>query len=141
MAANLYLNRFSANLRRNRQAVGHDGFNVGFDRLLDLGHRFFFVRALRHASFECRAMRHKVGLTTFFDDACMLQRAFPFTEIEVATPPGFEPGIPAPKAGVLPLHYGASVRGKMPSKRAAIFILMSQDLAVKAEACPPCGML
>ena len=25
----------------------------------------------------------------------------------LATPPGFEPGIPAPKAGVLPLHYGA----------------------------------
>ena len=33
----------------------------------------------------------------------------PAKERIVATPPGFEPGISAPKADVLPLHYGAFV--------------------------------
>ena len=54
---------------------------------------------------------------------------YPKSKKKLATPPGFEPGIPAPKAGVLPLHYGA-IRGQ--TMEACPLIVMSPPKGVKA---------
>ena len=82
-AADLNLNRFSADLVGNGQAVFHQCLDINFDGLLDVGHRFLFVGALRHATLESRAVCHVAGYTTFFDYDRILQREFSREEAEL----------------------------------------------------------
>ena len=74
--ANLHLNGFSTNFGGNWQPIFHRGLNVHFDGLSDIGHRFFFVHALRDAALKGRAVRYEPRLTTFFDYDRILHGVF-----------------------------------------------------------------
>ena len=62
-------------------------------------------------------------------------------KIKLAAPPGFEPEISAPKADVLPLHHGATLRRAIEEcLTCRIFILAPLRDSVKGMI-PPRAML
>ena len=56
---------------------------------------------------------------------------------ELAAPPGFEPGLSAPKDDVLPLHHGAMVLDSIVRRRAAIVKTAPEDATPTTQSETP----